>query len=75
VSFRTIEVDVIDGRVEPTGADRLPLHAHGFLTLLDDSQELAKGDLSGLKKFLDLPAIPSTPEQVRASLDEDYYDQ
>jgi hypothetical protein len=75
VSFRAIEVEVIDGRVEPTGGDRLPQRAHGVLTLLDEPQSGAATDLSGLKRFLELPAIPSTPAEVRASLDEDYYDQ
>jgi hypothetical protein len=76
VSFRTIEVDVIDGRIQPTGNDRLPERARGLLTLINETENpTLKGELNGLKKFLELPAIPSTPEQVRASLEEDYYDQ
>jgi hypothetical protein len=76
MSFRTIEVDVVNGRVQPTGADQLPDRARGLLTLLDEIGDgTPKGELKGLKRFLELPAIPSTVEQVRASLEEDYYDQ
>jgi hypothetical protein len=75
VSFRTIEVDVIGGRVQPTGNDRLPERARALLTLLDEPATKPNGELTGLKDFLELPAVRSTPEQVRASLEEDYYDQ
>jgi hypothetical protein len=76
VNVQTIEVDVIDGRVEPVGAFQLPKHARGVLTLFTDTPATQPTEpLIGLKKFLELPAIPSTPEQVRASLEEDFYDQ
>jgi len=76
VSFRTIEVDVIDGRVEPTGNEELPQRARALLTVIEESpRNGTSGELSGLKRFLELPHIPVTAEQVRKSLEEDYYDQ
>ena len=76
MSFRTIEVDVIDGRVEPTGDDELPQRARALLTVIEESaRDETSGALPGLKRFLELPHIPVTAEQVRKSLDEDYYDQ
>jgi hypothetical protein len=76
VSFRTIEVDLINGRVQPTGNDRLPDRARGLLTVIEEpSQAERPRESVGLKKFLELPHIPVTAEQVRKSLEEDYYDQ
>jgi hypothetical protein len=67
---------VIDGRVKPTGSDELPERARALLTLIEESPKNgASGELPGLKRFLELPHIPVTAEQVRKSLEEDYYDQ
>jgi hypothetical protein len=76
VTFRTIEVDVIDGRVKPTGSDELPDRARALLTVIEEAPKNgACAELLGLKRFLELPHIPVTAEQIRKSLEEDYYDQ
>jgi hypothetical protein len=77
MSFRTIEVDVVNGRVQPTGADQLPDRARGLLTLIDEPKkvESTAGDLRGLKRFLELPDIPISREQLREIMESDYYDQ
>jgi hypothetical protein len=76
MSFRTIEVDVVNGRVEPTGCDVLPERARGLLTLLNEPPQAGStnGD-PGLKRFLELPDIPVSREQLRDIMDTDYYDQ
>jgi hypothetical protein len=76
MSFRTIEVDVIEGQVRPTGNEHLPKRAHALLTIVNESSSpQAPGTENCLKKFLELPRIPVSAEQVRNSLDEDFYDQ
>jgi hypothetical protein len=49
VSYRTLEVELEDGRVRPRGSETLPTRAHGLLTLLDSSgasAALTCGDLA-----------------------------
>jgi hypothetical protein len=37
MSYKTLEVDLEDGRVRARGLEALPARAHGLLTLLDSS--------------------------------------
>jgi len=37
MSYKTLEVELENGRVHPRGAETLPLNGHGLLTLLDSS--------------------------------------
>lgn len=37
MSYRTVEVELENGRVRPSGSETLPAHAHALLTLLDSA--------------------------------------
>ena len=37
MSYKTVEVELENGRVHPCGAETLPLNGHALLTLLDSS--------------------------------------
>jgi len=38
MNYRTLEVELEDGRVHPHGAETLPAKAHALLTLLDSME-------------------------------------
>jgi hypothetical protein len=77
VSIRTIEVEVIEGQVRPTGGAALPETARGFLTIVEAGAAKPKdGDAAiALNQFLKAPDFPLTPEQFKVSMDADYWDQ
>jgi hypothetical protein len=38
MSYKTVEVELEDGRVHPSGAETLPPKAHALLTILHETQ-------------------------------------
>lgn len=46
MSYKTVEVELENGRVRPSGAEPLPSHAHALLTILTSSAP-ADADLGG----------------------------
>ena len=48
MSYKTVEVELEDGRVRPSGAESLPPKAHALLTILKPvAAEPASGELAG----------------------------
>ena len=77
MSYKTLEVEVEDGRVRARGSEALPAKAHGLLTLLDSSgppAALTCGELADRWPRLErLPleeahAFAEDLEQARAKL-------
>ena len=77
MSYRTLEVELENGRVRPRGSETLPAKAHGLLTLLDSviaPGSLTCGELADRWAQLDkLPfeeakAFADDVEQARAKL-------
>lgn len=48
MSYKTLEVELENGRVHPSGAEILPQKAHALLTILDEPESAgnAKGSLA-----------------------------
>ena len=48
MSYKTLEVELENGRVHPSGGEVLPVKAHALLTILDTNGnvETAKGSLA-----------------------------
>ena len=77
MSYKTLEVELEDGRVRPRGSETLPAKAHGLLTLLDSSgppAALTCGELAdrwaGVEKLPleEAHAFADDVEQARANL-------
>lgn len=77
MSYKTLEVELENGRVHPRGAETLPANGHALLTLLDSGVRPAArtcGELADRWSALDkLPldeanAFADNIEQSRASL-------
>ena len=79
MSYKTVEVDLDEGRVRTRGDDTLPSKAHALLTILepngDSPATAATTTGAGLRRFLAAPDFPLTPAQFRASMDADFFDQ
>ena len=79
MSYKTVEVEVDNGRVRPQGLETLPLKARGLLTILPPVTEHAPAAASpgeaGLRRFLSSPDLPLTPAQFRASMEADFFEQ
>ena len=78
MSYRTVEVELEDGRVTPHGAEPLPARAHALLTLLPSNgapPAASRTSGSGLRRFLSAPNFSLTPEQFRASMEADFFEQ
>ena len=79
MSYKTVEVDLDDGRVQARGRDTLPPKAHALLTILDPNGASAAPTPTttgaGLRRFLSAPDFALTPAQFRASMDADFFDQ
>jgi hypothetical protein len=56
MSYRTLEVELEDGRVRPRGSETLPAKAHGLLTLLDSGASLTCGALAD--RWAELEKLP-----------------
>lgn len=79
MSFRTLEVELENGRVASSGGETLPAKAHGLLTILDspvtNGSARPRSSASGLKRLLGSPDFALTPEQFRASMEADFWEQ
>ena len=79
MSFRTVEVELENGRVAARGAETLPAKAHGLLTILDspalNGTPPLHSNAAGLKRLLGSPDFKLTSEQLRASMEADLWKQ
>ena len=79
MSYRTVEVDLENGRVQSRDAEPLPPKAHALLTILDapEKQPNASNEpgIPGLRRFLSRPPLKLTNEQFRASMEADFWEQ
>lgn len=78
MSYRTVAVELEDGRVRTEQAEGLPRKAKALLTILetpDKSPAATDSSKPGLLGLLDRPDFPLTAEQFRASMDADFWDQ
>jgi len=79
MSYTTVEVELDHGRVSPLGPVTLPTKAHALLTVLEsggDTPATAKVPAgAGLRRFLSTPDFALTPEQFRASMQADFFEQ
>ena len=79
MSYETVEVELEAGWVRPCGTESLPDKAHALLTILepngDTPSPAATSGTAGLRHFLSAPDFTLTPEQCRASMEADFFDQ
>ncbi len=78
MSYQTLEVELENGWVRPTGAEPLPSKARALLTVLELPDPEKKGDRvegAGLRRFLSRPPLQLTQEQFKASMEADFWDQ
>jgi hypothetical protein len=79
MSYQTVEVELESGRVHPRGTETLPERAHALLTILAPgfaaTPARGGGASAGLGRFLSKPDFPLTPEQFRASMEADGFEQ
>ena len=78
MSYTTVEVELENGRVWPRGTGLLPMKAHALLTILEpngDGPAAARSTSAGLHRFLATPDFALTPEQFRASMEADPFEQ
>ena len=79
MSYKTVEVELENGRVTPQGSESLPARAHALLTILQPNGEgpppATKDSSAGLSRFLSAPSFPLTPEQFQASMEAGPFEQ
>lgn len=79
MSYKTVEVELENGRVLPRGNATLPARAHALLTILDpnidSSLPTVASTAAGLQRFLSAPDFTLTPEQFRISMEADFFEQ
>jgi hypothetical protein len=78
MSYKTVEVDLENGHVTAQGREALPAKARALLTILQANVEPPAGGqqpAAGLVRFLSSPDFALTPEQYRASMEADFFDQ
>ena len=78
MSYRTLEVELEDGRVRPRGAEPLPAKARALLTILEPppgETNSAGPPGAGLRRFLSGADFQLTDEQFKASMEADFWDQ
>jgi hypothetical protein len=69
VSYKTVEVELENGHVRPSGAESLPDRAHGLLTLLDHGTSTSArtcGELA--ERWATLDTLP--PDEANAFADD-----
>ncbi len=78
MNYKTVEVELDNGRVHAAGAESLPVKAHALLTILEPSGD-ATGEAAptgaGLRRFLSRPPLKLTPAQLQASMEADFWEQ
>lgn len=79
MSYTTVEVDLDHGRVSPRGATALPAKARALLTILEFTNDAVSPHTpspnAGLRRFLSAPDFALTSEQLRASMEADFFEQ
>ena len=79
MSYTTVEVELVHGRVWPRGAVTLPERARALLTVLEPNDDTSAPPPSvpgaGLRRFLSRQDFALTPEQFRASMEADFFEQ
>ena len=79
MSYKTLAVELDHGRVVPQGGEPLPPKARGLLTILEASPVAAlpgaAANPAGLKRLLATTDFPLSPEQFRASMEADFWEQ
>jgi len=78
MSYRTLEVELVEGRVHSRHAEPLPARANALLTILAGDAAVPKSSDSpgaGLKRFLSQPDFSLTAAQFRESMESDFWDQ
>ncbi len=79
MSYKTVEVDLENGRVLPRGNTTLPAKAHALLTILEPNGDPPGAATApagaGLRRFLSTPDFVLTSEQFRASMEADFFEQ
>ena len=76
MSFKSVEVELENGRVHPRGGETLPAHASALLTILAAPAQAVRlassPPAAGLERLLKSTDFPLTPEQFRASMEADF---
>lgn len=79
MSYTTVEVELDNGRGWPRGSASLPAKAHALLTILepngDPPASVPTPAGAGLRRFLSTPDFALTPEQFRARMETDFFEQ
>jgi len=79
MSYQTVEVELDGGRVRSRRSESLPAKARALLTILESDNETTaparRPSQAGLPRFLAAPDFPLTPEQFRASMELDFFEQ
>lgn len=78
MSYKTLEVELENGRVTPHENEILPAKAHALLTLLPadgptPTPHPAAG--SGLNRFLSAPTFSLSRKQFESSVSADFFEQ
>jgi hypothetical protein len=76
--YTTVEVELDHGRVWPRGSAALPARAHALLTILENGDPptaVVPSRGAGLHRFLSTPGFALTPEQLRTSMEADFFEQ
>jgi hypothetical protein len=70
MSYRTLEVELENGRVSPCGSETLPAKAHALLTLLDSngSPAVAKDCRELAERWANLERLPA--DEAKAFADD-----
>jgi hypothetical protein len=79
MSYQTLEVELEHGQVRPNKAEVLPAKAHALLTILEARHAEAPQPIqpsgAGLNRFLSQRDFSITPEQLRATMAADFWEQ
>jgi len=79
MSYKTLEVELEHGQVRTHADEGLPPNARALLTILETdsagSPQPAQESEAGLRHFLAQRDFSLTPEQFRASMGADFWEQ
>jgi len=79
MSYRTVEVELENGRVRARNAEAFPPKASALLTILEQGEkglEISRASgAAGLRRFLAQADFPLTPLQFKASMESNFWEQ
>ena len=79
MSYTTVVVELENGRVRARDNVPLPAKAHALLTILEPNGDTPVPATTppgaGLRRFLATPDFALTPEQFRATMEADFFEQ